>query len=298
MESIKLSNTKKIDNELKKELVSAKKDEKFVKLMNKLKIDDEIAQKYTSKLQDTICELDHCRNCKGIFACKNKLEGHVSFPDKEGNRLIFSFIPCKYQKKLDEEKERRAASLYSINDARMKDIDITDKKRAEVICYLDDFFDNYSPSRNNVGLYLHGSFGSGKSFLVSALLNELHEKKKASVSMIYFPEVLRDLKDDWDNFGSKMEYLKSVDILLIDDIGAEKVTEWGRDEVLGTILQARMDAKLSTFFTSNLTIKELESHLALTNKSDDLVKARRIIERIKQLTNDLELISVNRREKE
>ena len=140
-------------------------------------------------------------------------------------------------------------------------------------------------------------FGSGKSFLVSALLNELHEKKKASVCMIYFPEALRTLKDDWDNFGSKIEYFKSVDILLIDDIGAEKVTEWGRDEVLGTILQARMDSKLATFFTSNLNIKELESHLALSNKSDDLVKARRIIERIKQLTNDIELISVNRREK-
>ena len=179
----------------------------------------------------------------------------------------------------------------------MKDIDITDKKRQEVICYLDEFFNNYSPSRNNVGLDLHGSFGSGKSFLISALLNELHEKKKASVCMIYFPEALRTLKDDWDNFGSKIEYLKSVDILLIDDIGAEKVTEWGRDEVLGTILQARMDKQLATFFTSNLTIKELESHLALSNKSDDLVKARRIIERIKQLTNDLELISVNRREK-
>ena len=297
MESMKLDNAKQIYNELKKELSSAKKDEKFVKLMQKLKIDDEVAQKYTSKLQDTLCELDHCRNCKGLFQCKNKLEGHVSFPKKEGNRLIFSYKPCKYQEQLIEEQNNRTTSLFELNNARMKDIDITDKQRQEVICYLDEFFDNYSPAKNNVGLYLHGSFGSGKSFLVSALLNELHEKKKASVCMIYFPEALRTLKDDWDNFGSKMEYLKSVDILLIDDIGAEKVTEWGRDEVLGTILQARMDKQLSTFFTSNLNIKELESHLALSNKSDDLVKARRIIERIKQLTNDIELISVNRREK-
>jgi primosomal protein DnaI len=297
MENIKLSNNKEIDNALKKELSSAKKDEKFVKLMQKLKIDDDIASKYTTKLQDTLCELDNCRHCKGLFMCKNKLEGHVSYPSKEGNRLIFSFVPCKYQKALMEEQNNRTTSLYSLNNARMKDIDITDKKRQDVICYLDDFFENYSPSKNNIGLYLHGSFGSGKSFLVSALLNELHEKKKASVCMIYFPEALRTLKDDWDNFGSKMEYLKSVDILLIDDIGAEKVTEWGRDEVLGTILQARMDNQLSTFFTSNLNIKELESHLALSNKSDDLVKARRIIERIKQLTNDIELISINRREK-
>ena len=286
-----------IDKELKKELVSAKKDEKFIKLMKKLDINDDIACKYTSKLQDTLCELENCRHCKGLFECKNILEGHVSYPNNEDGRLIFSFIPCKYQEKLEEEQEKRTTSLFSLNDARMKDIDITDKKRTEVICYLDKFFDEYTPSKNNIGLYLHGSFGSGKSFLVSALLNELHEKKKASVCMIYFPEALRDLKDDWDNFGSKIEYLKSVDVLLIDDIGAEKVTEWGRDEVLGTILQARMDSQLSTFFTSNLNIKELESHLALSSKSDDLVKARRIIERIKQLTNDIELVSVNRREK-
>ena len=231
-----------------------------------------------------------------LFACKNKVEGHVSFPKVEGNRLIFSYIPCKYQNALEEQNNNKGA-LYELSNARMKDIDVKDKKRQEVICYLDKFFEEYSPSSNNVGLYLHGSFGCGKSFLVSALLNELHEKKKASVCMIYFPEALRTLKDDWDNFGSKMEYLKSVDVLLIDDIGAEKVTEWGRDEVLGTILQARMDNHLSTFFTSNLNIKELESHLALSNRSDDVVKARRIIERIKQLTNDIELISVNRREK-
>ena len=297
MSNIDFSLDKKIEGELKRELSSAKKDERFCKLCNKLKIDDQVASKYTSKLQETLCELDNCKHCKGLFECKNNLEGHVCYPKKEGNRLIFSYIPCKYQNKLNDEVEKKNSPLYSLSSARMKDIDITDKKRQEVICYLDEFFDNYSPAKNNVGLYLHGSFGSGKSFLVSALLNELHEKKKASVCMIYFPEALRTLKDDWDNFGSKMEYLKTVDILLIDDIGAEKVTEWGRDEVLGTILQARMDSQLATFFTSNLNIKELESHLALSNKSDDLVKARRIIERVKQLTNDIELISVNRREK-
>lgn len=296
MESMKLSSTKDIDNALKKVYVAAKKDERFAKLVQKLKVDDNVAMKYTSKLEDSVCELGNCRGCKGLFECKNKLEGHVSYPIKEENRLIFSFVPCKYQNKLEEELSERTTSLYKLNNARMKDIDITDKKRTEVICYLDKFFDEYTPSTLNKGLYLHGSFGSGKSFLVSALLNELHEKKKASVCMIYFPEALRTLKDDWDNFGSKIEYLKSVDILLIDDIGAEKVTEWGRDEVLGTILQARMDESLPTFFTSNLTIDELESHLSLSNRSDDLVKARRIIQRIKQLTNDLELISVNRRD--
>ena len=93
----------------------------------------------------------------------------------------------------------------------------------------------------------------------------------------------------------KLDFLKNVDILLIDDIGAENVTSWGRDEILGTILQYRMNNKLSTFFTSNLTLEELENHLSITKNNEDKIKARRIIERIKQLTEDKELVSKNRR---
>ena len=89
--------------------------------------------------------------------------------------------------------------------------------------------------------------------------------------------------------------IKTCDILLIDDIGAETVTNWSRDEILGTILQYRMEHELSTFLTSNLTIEELETHLSLVKNNMDKVKARRIIERIKQLTTVMELISVNRR---
>ena len=59
--------------------------------------------------------------------------------------------------------------------------------------------------------------------------------------------------------------------------------------------QYRMNNKLTTFFTSNLTIDELEQHLSITKDSEDRVKARRIIERIKQLTNDMDLVSINRR---
>lgn len=54
-----------------------------------------------------------------------------------------------------------------------------------------------------------------------------------------------------------------LDLLLLDDIGAETVTNWSRDEILGTILQYRMENNLSTFITSNLNISELEGHSSL-----------------------------------
>ena len=83
--------------------------------------------------------------------------------------------------------------------------------------------------------------------------------------------------------------------MLIDDIGAENCSNWSRDEVLGPILQYRMDNHLPTFFTSNLTLDELETSLSVTSSGIDKLKARRIVERIKQLTIPLELISKNRR---
>ena len=56
-----------------------------------------------------------------------------------------------------------------------------------------------------------------------------------------------------------------------------------------------MDNKLPTFFTSNLSIEELEIHLSEGKDSIDKLKAKRIIERINYLTDDLKLISKNQR---
>ena len=53
--------------------------------------------------------------------------------------------------------------------------------------------------------------------------------------------------------------------------------------------------KKATFFTSNLNIKELENHFITSNKDEEVIKARRIIERVKYLTDELELIGENKR---
>ena len=82
---------------------------------------------------------------------------------------------------------------------------------------------------------------------------------------------------------------------MLDDIGAENETPWSRDEILSPLLQYRMEENLQTFFTSNLTLDELEKQLSITSSGIDSLKARRIIERIKQLTVYEKLVSKNRR---
>ena len=282
------------EQELVNNFEKALKDDKFKKLLKKENIESEVGMKYTSSLESTVKELCNCANCDGLIFCKNRLEGHVFYPAKKDKRLIFSYVPCKYQKELVKKEQEKKTMDKEIFNASLKDV-IKDKERIKVIKWIKEFYDNYDKNGEYKGLYLHGNFGCGKTYLISALFNEL-SKKRIDAEIVYFPELLRDIKSDFDTFADRIEYLENVDLLLIDDIGAEKVTEWSRDEILGTILQKRMNNYKTTFFTSNLTLEELERHLrGNSNYSDDDIKARRIIERIKQLTDDIELIGENKR---
>ena len=109
-------------------------------------------------------------------------------------------------------------------------------------------------------------------------------------------KVARAFSDIFElNYDEVLEEIMDCEVLLIDDIGAENNSAWARDEVLGTILQHRMDNNYTTFFTSNFTIEELEQVLAETSKGSDIIKAKRIIERIKYLTIEDKLVSQNKR---
>ncbi|MCR4581019.1 MAG: primosomal protein DnaI [Bacilli bacterium] len=299
MNDISSFNNKNLYKDLKKSYIDACKDPMFVKLVTKLKLKEEVAMKYTSKLERCVSELKNCKDCKGLACCKNPSCGYLLYPRVDDERVQFDAVACKYlqeQLKIEENSSVMYYQPHSIKTASMKDIDKNDKKRLDAIKWIVKFYKDYDKDNHIKGLYLHGSFGSGKTYILAALFNELAKKNKKCI-ICYYPEMLRKLKE---SFGSTFEYdmneLKTCDLLLIDDIGAESVTSWSRDEILSTILQYRMDEKLPTFFTSNLNISELEAHLSETKDSIDKVKARRIIERIKQLTDDIEIISVNRRQ--
>ena len=278
--------------------INASKDPDFKKLVNRLKVKDEIAMKYTSKLQDSVCELKNCSKCKCLEECKNRRQGAVYYPSIQNNMLVFNSVACKYQKEYNAKLENTSVSFeepYQIRVASMADIDLTDKKRVPLIKWTKDFYKKYQTDKHIKGLYLHGSFGSGKTYILAALLNELAKEGIETVIM-YYPEMLRSLKESFSSdFDEKMNLFKACDILLIDDLGAEHVTGWNRDEILSTILNYRMEEGLPTFITSNLNKEELSEHLSYTDGFKDTVKAQRIIQRINQLTEDMELESENRR---
>lgn len=278
---------------LKSNYEKACMDSSFKKLVHQIGASDKTAMKYTSSLENTVKELGHCAKCPGLMYCENRLEGHVFYPTVDNKQIIFSYAPCKKKREFDKAASEKSSRDKDLRNAKMADIEI-DKERKDVVKWMKNFYDTYNVNGNFKGLYLHGNFGCGKTYLIAALFNEL-AKKKIRTEIVYFPKLLADIKNDFDSFGDTLEYLEDVDLLLIDDIGAEKVTEWSRDEVLGTILQQRMNNYKTTFFTSNLDLEQLEEHLKLNNYSDDEIKCRRILQRVKQLSEEMQLIGENKR---
>lgn len=287
-------------NTLKRSYMDACSDKEFQKFIEKIDASDDVLMKYTSLLEEAKEENKNCENCKNILTCKNKVEGFCYQPEVEGNTLQFSYVMCSKKRKLEEEQNYLKNIKYyqmseEIRKASFKELYRDDTTRTPILKYMMNFMKEYEKGKKEKGLYLTGSFGSGKTYLVAALLNELAKKGYQCV-VVYYPEFLRDLKASFKtDYDEKFNHAKKTDLLLIDDIGAESVTNYSRDEVLSPILQYRMEQHLPTFFTSNLTLEELESHLSITSSGADKVKARRILERIKQLSISMELVSKNRR---
>lgn len=148
------------------------------------------------------------------------------------------------------------------------------------------------------GLYLSGDFGVGKTYLMGAIANELALQKIQTI-MVHFPTFAvsaRRLMID-GTLDEKLNLMKKVPVLMFDDIGAESMTDWIRDELLAIILQYRMEEKLPTFFSSNFTMNDLEEHLSETKTAKSNVKAKRIMERIRYLSKEVIVTGENQRQK-
>lgn len=297
----KVNDFYKVDEvSLKHSFYDACSDKEFKDYIYSLNIKEDMLMKYTSSLEDSFREYKNCLKCKNLEKCPNNVKGYFYQPKEDKGIITFSYQRCLKKEKLDEDNAYKEnlevfEMPQNIKDANFKDIYTDDKMRVPIIKYFKEFMDKYLKGERPKGLYLTGSFGSGKTYLIASLFNEM-AKRKVKSALVYFPEFLRSLKASFNsNYSLQFDYIKKSPLLLLDDIGAENCSNWSRDEILGPILQYRMENNLPTFFTSNLTLEELEKALAITSSGVDKVKARRIIERIKQLTETLELVSRNRR---
>ena len=145
------------------------------------------------------------------------------------------------------------------------------------------------------GLYIWGeNTGNGKTSWACKIMGYYFRKIAFNSGLeneglyIYLPTFLDDLRNSYNTaspeFDEELEMVKNCKLLIIDDIGAERVTEWVRERIV-SIINTRASNELCTIYTSNLSLKGLTDKLG-----DD-----RISSRIKGSVQEINLLGKDNR---
>ncbi|MDQ0858131.1 primosomal protein DnaI [Bacillus sp. V2I10] len=271
---------------------------------HRTEINDEMINRSLIKLYEYIGQSKRCADCPSLSECKNLVEGYHPKLILQGKTIDLKYEVCPMKEAEDERKKHQALikSMFiprDILNAKLEDIDLKEDSRIRVVNMVLSFSEEYEAGKHVKGMYLYGSFGVGKTYILGAIANELAKKKIPSM-LVYVPEFMRELKSSLhdNSLEDKIDVVKKVKVLMLDDIGAEAMSSWIRDDILGSILQYRMLENLPTFFTSNFSMKDLQSHLSVTQRGEEEpVKSARIMERIKYLADPYELKGRNWRER-
>ncbi|MBI0121707.1 primosomal protein DnaI [Lactobacillus sp. M0398] len=216
------------------------------------------------------------------------------------NAISLKFVPedskLIHDHEINIKKHLRLINLpEKLHDVRLSRIDMT-SERVEVMTAIQQFLYQYSRDIHQKGLYLAGNFGVGKTYILAGLANQVAAMNKYVV-FLHVPTFIASLSSHFNDnsLQNEVQKIANADFLVLDDIGAENLSQWSRDEVLAVILQARMDNAMPTFFSSNFAMNDLEDHFKETKNAIEPVKAARLMERIRALAKEVIISGPNRR---
>jgi primosomal protein DnaI len=290
---------------LKQHTIKKLLDNDLVKrFLNDNNLDYKIVERYPFRFKTWLDSLLKCKNCKGLSECKQDSIGEY-FDLKFDGVLDIQIEKCAYA--LAEYSKNKHLKYFKYSDLP-NILSSTSLMSAISDAYTTEYKDGYNSVLKwylkkdySKGLYIYGDVGVGKSYLAACVANEFAKDKK-NVSYIHVPTFVNKIRNLMINDNNEYKYvikqLKTSYFVVFDDIGAEALTSFNRDEILMPILDYRMNNKLLTIFTSNEDFESLHDHFENDNKTVNKVetlKADRIMDRIKSLTNLLNLEGLNRR---
>lgn len=141
----------------------------------------------------------------------------------------------------------------------------------------------------NQGLLFWGTVGTGKSYTAACIANYLLEAN-TSVVMTSFVRILQEMQGfDREREETFTNKLNSVKLLIIDDLGTERSTDYALEKVYG-IIDNRYRAKKPLILTTNLTLRQMQ-------EATDIRYAR-IYDRIFEMCYPMEFSGVSWRKRE
>ena len=140
--------------------------------------------------------------------------------------------------------------ISQYKDAELRDIDLS------CVTELKRWVKGVSTALlKGYGLYLYGNPCSGKSYVAAATLKAV-SRRRVGKCRFYTANSLRDTILDFDgrknnpDVISKYESFRDSEVLIIDSLGSEKVTDFYASELKSILLARRSKERAVTIFTS------------------------------------------------
>ena len=183
-------------------------------------------------------------------------------------RTLPCICKCK-QEKIRREKEEAEAREQMIQIQRMKSTGIQERhlldwrfdtaQETDTIRWAKKYVAEWRKVKaENLGLLLWGDVGTGKSFVAACIANALLEQM-VPVLMTNFSKILNQMGAMYTE--ERYQYIASLNyysLLIIDDLGIERSTEYAKEQVYA-VIDERYKANLPLIITTNLTINEIRN---------------------------------------
>jgi DNA replication protein DnaC len=111
----------------------------------------------------------------------------------------------------------------------------------------------------DIGLLLFGNVGTGKSFFAGCIANALLDQG-IPVLMTSFPKILNTLGTLYsDERNTYISSLNEYDLLIIDDLGSERETDYALEQIY-SVIDARYRSRKPLIITTNLSLQEMKNY--------------------------------------
>ena len=206
--------------------------------------------------------------------CNTRKQTIINFGTSE--EIVTCLCECESEELKEESIKSHERAVARVKEIRRRFIEegyrgIYLKDSDTPLPKVENYINNFEEFMNkNIGLMLTGEVGNGKTFIASIIANELIERNY-TVVMSHITKTL-NLVSQYDN-EEMLDRLTKCDLLILDDFGANRDTEY-QNEQLNKLIDSRYSVKKPLIITTNLSRKDLAEpkDLSLKRTYDRLIE--------------------------
>ena len=200
------------------------------------------------------------------------------------------YIPsCKchetfYERELEKIEMENEKARVKNRGNRYRNFSIIDNKFLNFLFEIADFTEKHMEiakkyaekfiEKNcDVGILFYGNSGTGKTFASSCIGNYLMERGR-NVIALNIGLYLTELKQEWNKKETELLHkISKCDLLIIDDLGCEKISEWVLEKIF-LLIDTRYRASKPVIITTNLFYSRDNEKCGIYNTFGTRIKER------------------------